>query len=187
VAKLYFLFADHLGPTNYRSPAKQDTLPGFSMPTGDNHTRMSRLAESAYTSPYSRVGAPTPHPNTDPYVPLRATALSTLEAMGYDPETMVERGVLWAEDQDPFGHMMHAKYMQFLGNCFHRVMESFGGYLSQEEYNAMILGKTVIPVVRKYELNIRKEVKYPDSVSFAPDIQCLPLMKSSSLQPIEKT
>lgn len=127
-------------------------------------TRLSRLAQSAYNSPYSRTGAPTPHPNQDPYAPLRATALATLEAMGYDPETMVERGIIWAEDQDPFGHVMHSQYMTFLGTCFHRVMESYDQFLNDKEYNDMILAKTVVPVVRKYELDIRKQVVYPDAV-----------------------
>lgn len=70
--------------------------------------RLSRLAQSAYNSPYTRAGAPTPHPNTDPYAALRAKALMTLEAMVYDPSTMVERGIIWAEDQDPFGHVMQS-------------------------------------------------------------------------------
>lgn len=125
----------------------------------------SRLAQSAYNSPYSRVGAPGPHPNTDPYAPLRTNALSILEAMGYDPETMVERGVVWAEDQDPFGHVTQAQYMHFLGMCFHRVMESYGEFLSEAEYNDMILGKSIAPVIRKYELEIKRQVQYPDSVS----------------------
>lgn len=68
-------------------------------------SRSKRQAESAYQSPYSHAGAPGPHPNTDPYAELRASALSTLEAMGYDPKSMAERGVVWAEDQDPFGHV----------------------------------------------------------------------------------
>lgn len=68
-------------------------------------SRSKRQAESAYQSPYSHAGAPEPHPNTDPYADLRARALSTLEAMGYDPKSMAERGVVWAEDQDPFGHV----------------------------------------------------------------------------------
>jgi hypothetical protein len=125
----------------------------------------SRLAQSAYNSPYSYAGAPSPHPNTDPYAPLRAKALSTLEAMGYEPQTMVERGVLWAEDQDPFGHVMQSQYMQYLGTCFHRVMESYDEFLSEEEYNGMNNAQTVVPVVRKYELDIRRQVKYPDTVS----------------------
>ncbi|KAH7110905.1 hypothetical protein B0J11DRAFT_599212 [Dendryphion nanum] len=128
---------------------------------------LSRLAESAYNSPYTRAGAPTPHPNTDPYAPLRAQALATLESMGYDPLTMVERGVVWAEDQDPFGHVMQSQYMAYMGVCFHRVMESYAEFLSDEEYNNMILAKTVVPVVRKYELDIRRQVKYPDALIVA--------------------
>lgn len=127
---------------------------------------ISRLADSAYNSPYGSAGAPSPHPNSgDPYASLRAKALATLESMGYEPETMVERGVLWAEDQDPFGHVMQSQYMQFLGTCFHRVMESHADYLSEEEYNGMITGKTIVPMVRKYELAIMRQVKYPDAVS----------------------
>jgi hypothetical protein len=124
----------------------------------------SRLAESAYNSPYSHAGAPGPHPNTNPYAALRGRALSTLEAMGFDPETMVERGVLWAEDQDPFGHVMQSQYMHFLGTCFHRVMESYDGFLGRQEYEDMIQARSVVPAIRRYDLDIRRQVKYPDSV-----------------------
>lgn len=126
---------------------------------------MSRLAESSYHSPYSHAGAPGPHPNTDPYASLRASALSTLTAMGYDPRTMVERGVVWAEDQDPFGHVTHSQYIHFLSTCWHRVMESYGDFLTEQEYSDMISAKGVVPLVRKYELDIRRQVAYPDSVS----------------------
>lgn len=129
--------------------------------------RSKRLADSAYLSPYSHAGAPKPHPNTDPYADLRARALSTLEAMGYDPKTMAERGVVWAEDQDPFGHVMHSQYLHFLGACFHRFMEGYDEWLSEKEYDDMIHARTVIPAVRKYELEIRRQVKYPDSVRVA--------------------
>ncbi|CAI6336224.1 unnamed protein product [Periconia digitata] len=128
---------------------------------------ISRLGQSSYNSPYSRTGAPSPHPNTDIYAPLRKKALSKLEAMGYDPQTMVEQGVLWAEHQDPFGHVMQAQYMSYLGSCFHRVMESYDDYLSPEEYGGVINGKTVVPVVRKYELEIRRQVMYPDTLIVA--------------------
>ncbi|KAI0972418.1 hypothetical protein F4678DRAFT_430223 [Xylaria arbuscula] len=124
----------------------------------------SRLAESAYNSPYSHAGAPLPHPNGDPYAPLRRSALDKLEAMGYDPRTMVERGIIWAEDQDPFGHVTQAQYMHFFGNCFHRVMESYDEFLSQREYDDMINAKSVIPAVQKYEISIRRQVIYPDSL-----------------------
>ncbi|KAJ8118008.1 hypothetical protein ONZ43_g4082 [Nemania bipapillata] len=127
----------------------------------------SSLAESAYDSPYSRSGAPAPHPNGDPYAPLRAKALSILEAMGYDPETMIERGVLWADDQDPFGHVKQSKFMHFLGLGFHRTMESCHGFLTDQEYDDMTHGKTVIPAIRRVELDIRRQVKYPDSLIIA--------------------
>ena len=98
--------------------------------------------------------------------------------MGYDPQTMVERGIVWAEDQDPFGHVMQSQYMAFLGICFHRVMESYDEFLNEEEYNDMILAKTVIPVVRRYELDIRRQVTYPDSVRTPSeaDFGCIKLL-----------
>jgi hypothetical protein len=55
--------------------------------------------------------------------------------------------------------------MHFFGLVFHRVMESYTEYFDEEEYDGMLKGRTVIPVVRKYELDIRRVVAYPDSVS----------------------
>lgn len=81
-----------------------------------------RLKASQYFSPYSRSGAPgvsqpqehgVKSTDQDQYTKLRSSALATLEAMGFEPQTMVERGVTWAQDQDPFGHVMHSQYMQF--------------------------------------------------------------------------
>ncbi|KAF4465881.1 hypothetical protein FALBO_7274 [Fusarium albosuccineum] len=117
------------------------------------------LAKSAYNSPLSRIGA-----NNDSYAALRASALETLTGMGFDPETMIEHGVAWADDQDPFGHVKQSKYMEFVGTCLHRVTESYAKYLSKEEYTAMITGKGVIPVLKKYETDIRRQVKYPDTI-----------------------
>ncbi|KAI0813916.1 hypothetical protein GGR55DRAFT_486787 [Xylaria sp. FL0064] len=118
-----------------------------------------RLAQSAYNSPYSRAGAPTPHPNSDPYSALRSSALSNLEAMGYDPKTMVEHGVLWAEDHDLYAHVMH-----WAGSCLYRIMEGYDEWLSKQECDDMIQGKSIIIVVKKYELDIRRQVRYPDSI-----------------------
>ncbi|KAI8627467.1 hypothetical protein F5Y19DRAFT_486708 [Xylariaceae sp. FL1651] len=111
----------------------------------------SRLAQSAYNSPYSHIGAPQAHP--------------TLTR--YDPKTMVERGVTWAEGQDPFGRVAQAQYMHFFGLDFHRVMEGYDEFLNEQEYKDMIEGRTVIPAVRKYEVNIRRQVTYPDSLIIA--------------------
>ncbi|KAI3390884.1 hypothetical protein diail_8445 [Diaporthe ilicicola] len=152
----------------------QTLIPNIKLDLSPNlrilRTRGSRKVGNArYLSPYSQEGAPKPHPNTNPYAPLRASALSTLEAMGYDPSTMVERGVVWAEDQDPFGHVMHSQYMHFLGACFHRFMESYSEILSEQEYDDMIHARTVVPVIRKYELEIRRQTKYPDSVCWVTE------------------
>lgn len=84
--------------------------------------------------------------------------------MGYDPDTMVERGVLCAEDQDPFGHVMQSQYMHFFGICFHRAMESYDEFLAGNEYEDIANARSVVPLVRKYDLDIRWQVKYPDSV-----------------------
>ncbi|EGC45648.1 conserved hypothetical protein [Histoplasma capsulatum var. duboisii H88] len=135
------------------------------MADGDNASPASaRLADSSYLSPYSRNGAPGPHPNTDPYAPLRARALSTLEAMGFDPKTMVEHGVLWAEHQDPYGHVNHTQYMSFFSACYMRVMEFYDEFLRKEELDDIFEAKTVVPLIRKYELDFRRQVKYPDVV-----------------------
>jgi hypothetical protein len=37
--------------------------------------------------------------------------------------------------------------MDFLGMWFHRFMESYDEFLSEEEYEGMISGKTVVPMV----------------------------------------
>ncbi|KAF4449014.1 putative thioesterase [Fusarium austroafricanum] len=128
------------------------------------------LKASAYFSPYHRSGAPSSpqsHDQDDPYASLRAKALTTLEAMGFEPKTMVERGVTWAEDQDPFGHVAHSQYLHFFGICWLRVMESYDEFLSKEEYEAMMKGKTVIPVVHQYEIKLKQQVRYPDSLIVA--------------------
>ena len=59
---------------------------------------------------------------------------------------------------------MQSKYAHFLGTCFHRIMESYAEYLDEEEYENMVLRKTTIPVIKKYNLDIRRQVMYPDTV-----------------------
>ncbi|PGH05423.1 hypothetical protein GX51_02947 [Blastomyces parvus] len=131
----------------------------------DRHTTsrtLSRLAESSYQSPYGRSGAPPLHPNADLYATLRGRALATLEAMGFDPKSMVEHGIHWAEHQDPYGHVNHAQMVRFLGECWFRLLESYEEFLSREEVDGMIAAKTIVPLVRKSELDIRRQVFYPD-------------------------
>lgn len=126
-----------------------------------------RLQASEYLSPYFRTGAPGIAPSgRDGYADLRAKGITTLESMGFESQTMVERGVTWAEDQDPFGHVMHSQFVHFFGLCWQRVMESYGEFLSDQDYGDMITAKTVIPVVSEYKIQIKRQVRYPDSVRF---------------------
>ncbi|KAI1413989.1 hypothetical protein F5Y13DRAFT_188511 [Hypoxylon sp. FL1857] len=37
-------------------------------------------------------------------------------------------------------------------------------YLSKEEFNDMVHARIVIPVLRKYDVDFRRQVKYPDSL-----------------------
>ncbi|OAA76464.1 hypothetical protein LEL_06148 [Akanthomyces lecanii RCEF 1005] len=128
------------------------------------------LKATQYFSPYTRSGAPGVPISTevaDPYAPLRKKALETLEAMGFDPVTMVERGVTWAEDQDPFGHVMHSQYQHYFGICWQRIMEFYGAYLTEQEYRDMLSGKGVIPVLGGYEIRFKRQVKHPDTLIVA--------------------
>lgn len=125
------------------------------------------LEASQYFSPYTRSGAPGVSISTevaDPYAPLRKKALETLEAMGFDPVTMVERGVAWAEDQDPFGHVMHSQYQHYFGLCWQRSMEFYGAFLTEQEYRDMLSGKGIIPVLGGYEIRFKRQVTHPDVV-----------------------
>ena len=45
--------------------------------------------------------------------------------MGYDLETMVECGVDWAVDQDPFKHVNNGQYPKYFNQCNSRVFQSF--------------------------------------------------------------
>lgn len=76
---------------------------------------------------------------------------------------------------------VHSQYMHFFGTCFHRFMEGYDQWLSDKEYEDMIHARNVMPVVRKYELEIRRQVKYPDTVCVAHMFLCSPPPPSQSL------
>ena len=84
--------------------------------------------------------------------------------MGFDPNTMVEHGILWAEHQDPYGHVMQSQFMQFAGACFFRVMESYDQWLSQKEYDDLLHARGIMMVIKKYHLDLKRPVVYPDVV-----------------------
>lgn len=124
----------------------------------------ARLALTAHQSPYCRLGAPGLDQRQDPYGPLRAKALAKLEAMGFEPESMVEHAVLWAEHQDPWGHVAYAQYLHFFGPTWNRFMDGYGSWLTKKEMDGVIGGKTVAPMAQRFKLDIKRQVKFPDAV-----------------------
>lgn len=75
----------------------QTRIEAVDMANNGSLPRISRLADSAYSSPYAKVRVPLPHLNSDPYVPLRAKALANLESMGYD-----DNPARWKKDGRPW-------------------------------------------------------------------------------------
>ncbi|CRG88352.1 hypothetical protein PISL3812_05382 [Talaromyces islandicus] len=59
---------------------------------------------------------------------------------------------------------MNAQFVSFMGASWIRVMESYDEFLSPEELAGVLNGKTVAPMVRKFDLEIKRQVKYPDVV-----------------------
>ena len=104
------------------------------------------------------------HPNGGgPYALLRQHAVETATAMGYDPATMCERGIVWSDDQDPFDHVANSAYPHFVAICNFRVFESFEEYLG-DKYQDLLKGRGIGVMVKTYTLDIKRPVTYPDSV-----------------------
>ncbi|KAI8943920.1 hypothetical protein F4801DRAFT_573434 [Xylaria longipes] len=59
---------------------------------------------------------------------------------------------------------MHSQYMHWAGSCMFRVMEGYDEWLTKGEVDDMIQSKNIMIVVKKYKLDIRRQVKYPDSL-----------------------
>ncbi|KAI0433156.1 hypothetical protein F5Y09DRAFT_299833 [Xylaria sp. FL1042] len=50
----------------------------------------------------------------DSYMLPSRNALCTLEAIGYDPKTMIKRGIIWAKDQDPSDYITNTSTVHAL-------------------------------------------------------------------------
>lgn len=87
---------------------------------------------------------------------------------GIEYNTLSEKPLSWADDQDPFGHVMAQAYTHYSGNCFIRVLESFQVNL-KDEFPRFMSGKAIGPMTNKLSLKIMRVVKYPDTVSSNPD------------------
>lgn len=73
---------------------------------------------------------------------------------------------MWADDQDPFGHIMNAGFSHFASSCNFRVFESFEAQLG-DKINDFINAKGIGVMVKQFTVDIKRPVSYPDSVSRA--------------------
>ena len=104
------------------------------------------------------------HPNGgDSYAPLREKIVKTATAMGYDVPTMSEHGVIWADDQDPFGHVLGAAYPHFGAVSGFRMFESFAEQL-KDKYGDLFKAKGIGVMTKTFETELKRPVSYPDSV-----------------------
>ena len=125
--------------------------------------RAPQSSHAAYTSPYPHHGGILPYHNGNLYISLLKNALNTLEAMGYDPQTMVESGLIpWTEEQFTGNHDRRHKYLIHIEACMSRVMKSYNEFAS--EYKVRVEPRSVFRLVRAYNSRIWRQVISPDAV-----------------------
>ncbi|KAH8645582.1 hypothetical protein BGZ60DRAFT_392540 [Tricladium varicosporioides] len=100
---------------------------------------------------------------------LRKNVVETALAMGYDKQTMVECGVSWSDDHDPFKHVKNAAYPHYVNQCNFRVFESFEEQLG-ERFEDLMNTRHIGVMVKTYTINLKRPVKYPDSLLVANHI-----------------
>lgn len=99
----------------------------------------------------------------DLYKPLREKLVSQALAQGYDEPTMMEHGVVWADDQDPWGHIMNAGFPHYASACNFRLFESFEEHL-KDKFQDLMKVRGIGVIVKTSTLDIKRPVSYPDSV-----------------------
>ena len=124
-------------------------------PPDASSTPLSPLALSSYLSP-SR--------GPEVYGAARERTVARATAMGYDPASMTEHGVVWADDQDPFGHVANATFPRYVSCCGFRLFESFAAQLGPAAYQDLLRARGIGVIVREYSLEIRRPVRYPDAL-----------------------
>lgn len=104
------------------------------------------------------------HPDRDgPYARLRKTTIQAMTERGIEYDTLAEHTISWAEDQDPFGHVMAQAYPHVSAKCFVRLLESFQEQL-KDKFNDFMAATGIGAMTNRYTLAIKRVVKYPDTV-----------------------
>ena len=119
------------------------------------------LAASSYLHPLDKAE------NTDGRKRVVAQAL----AMGYEETTMVEYGLTWDRDVDPFGHgrIKGTALPPAFSAANQRVFESFAEHLGDSGYRDLMHGSsdgTVTAFARSWTTEFKRAVAYPDAVSW---------------------
>lgn len=115
----------------------------------------SALEASSYQSPD---GGPA-------YSLLRKKVVDMAIAMGYDASTMVECGVNWSDDHDPFKHVKNHAYPHYVNQCNFRVFQSFEAQLG-ERFQDLLDTQHIGVMVKTYTIDLKRVVKFPDSVCY---------------------
>ncbi|KAH8425944.1 uncharacterized protein LDX57_003683 [Aspergillus melleus] len=84
---------------------------------------------------------------------------------GNEYSTLTQHSVAWAEDQDPFGHVMFQTYGHISAQCGNRVIESFQEHLG-DKFPEFMTAKGISAMSRRITITVRRVVKYPDLVSW---------------------
>ncbi|KAH8157476.1 hypothetical protein CIB48_g10773 [Xylaria polymorpha] len=100
------------------------------------------------------------------YKPLREKIVTQALAQGYDEATMMEHGVVWADDQDPWGHIMNAGFPHYSSACNFRLFESFEEHL-KDKFPDLMKARGIGVIVKSSTINIKSPVSYPDSIIVA--------------------
>ncbi|KAJ8127450.1 hypothetical protein O1611_g6185 [Lasiodiplodia mahajangana] len=100
------------------------------------------------------------------YKPLREKVVSQALEQGYDQATMMEHGVVWADDQDPWGHIMNAGFPHYVSACNFRFFESFEEHL-KDKFRDLMKVRGIGVIVKSTTLDIKRPVSYPDSILVA--------------------
>ncbi|KAI1453445.1 hypothetical protein F4805DRAFT_443229 [Annulohypoxylon moriforme] len=116
----------------------------------------SQLEASSYHSPGGG----------EAYGPLREKIVSQAVGQGYDQATMMEHGVVWADDQDPWGHIMNAGFPHYVSACNFRFFESFEEHL-KDKFQDLMKVRGIGVIVKSSTLDIKRPVSYPDSIIVA--------------------
>ena len=98
------------------------------------------------------------------YKPLREKIVQQALDQGYDKASMLEHAVKWADDQDPWGHIMNAGFPHYTSACNYRLFESFEEHLG-DKFQDLIKARGIGVIVKTTTLDIKRPVSYPDAVS----------------------